>query len=88
VPRLPAKNACRRRRGASHRTVSLAHLSCFARVKPPDLNISVSKPHASPLPQVEEIARVKLPDLNTDKIQSAINTVMGTCRNMGITVTE
>jgi len=37
---------------------------------------------------VEEIAKVKLPDLNTDKVQSAMNTVMGTCRNMGIKITE
>jgi large subunit ribosomal protein L11 len=38
--------------------------------------------------QVEEIARTKMPDLNTTKIESAIRTVMGTARNMGIEVTE
>merc|ERR1712046_63942 len=38
--------------------------------------------------QVEEIAKVKLPDLNTNKIQSAMNTVMGTARNMGIEIKE
>jgi large subunit ribosomal protein L11 len=38
--------------------------------------------------QVEEIARVKLPDLNTTKIESAVRSVMGTARNMGIEVTE
>ncbi len=38
--------------------------------------------------QVEEIARTKMPDLNTTKIDSAIRTVMGTARNMGIEVTE
>lgn len=38
--------------------------------------------------QVEEIAKTKLPDLNTTKIESAIRTVMGTARNMGIEVTE
>ena len=36
--------------------------------------------------QVEEIAKIKLPDLNTNKIQSAMNTVMGTAKNMGIVV--
>merc|ERR1711871_1816286 len=36
--------------------------------------------------QVEEIAKIKLPDLNTNKIQSAMNTVMGTAKNMGIEV--
>ncbi len=38
--------------------------------------------------QVEEIARMKLPDLNTTKLDSAIRTVMGTARNMGIEVVE
>jgi len=38
--------------------------------------------------QVEEIAKVKLPDLNTNKLQSAMNTVMGTCANMGIEVKD
>jgi large subunit ribosomal protein L11 len=36
--------------------------------------------------QVEEIAKAKLPDLNTTKLESAIRTVMGTARNMGIEV--
>jgi len=38
--------------------------------------------------QVEEIARTKMPDLNTTKIESAVRTVMGTARNMGIEVSE
>jgi large subunit ribosomal protein L11 len=36
--------------------------------------------------QVEEIARTKLVDLNTTRIESAVRTVMGTARNMGIEV--
>ena len=36
--------------------------------------------------QVEEIAKTKLPDLNTTKLESAIRTVMGTARNMGLEV--
>ena len=36
--------------------------------------------------QVEEIARTKLVDLNTTSIQSAVRTVMGTARNMGLEV--
>jgi large subunit ribosomal protein L11 len=36
--------------------------------------------------QVEEIARMKLVDLNTTRIESAVRTVMGTARNMGIEV--
>ena len=38
--------------------------------------------------QVEEIAKIKLPDLNTNKLQSAMNTVMGTAKNMGIVVVD
>ncbi len=36
--------------------------------------------------QVEEIARTKLPDLNTDDLQAAIRSVLGTARSMGIEV--
>jgi large subunit ribosomal protein L11 len=37
--------------------------------------------------QVEEIARTKLPDLNTESLESAIRSVLGTARSMGIEVT-
>jgi large subunit ribosomal protein L11 len=36
--------------------------------------------------QVREIALVKMPDLNTDSVESAMRTVEGTCRSMGVTV--
>ena len=36
--------------------------------------------------QVEEIAKTKLPDLNTASLDSAVRTIMGTARNMGIEV--
>lgn len=38
------------------------------------------------LKQVEEIAKVKLPDLNCSTVEAAINTVKGTARSMGIEV--
>jgi large subunit ribosomal protein L11 len=38
--------------------------------------------------QVEEIAKTKMPDLNTTSLESAVRTVMGTARNMGIDVVE
>ena len=38
--------------------------------------------------QLEEIARIKLPDLNTTKLSSAMKIVEGTARNMGIVVTS
>jgi large subunit ribosomal protein L11 len=36
--------------------------------------------------QIEEIARVKLPDLNTDDLEAAKRQVAGTARSMGIAV--
>lgn len=36
--------------------------------------------------QVREIAAIKLPDLNCTDLEAACATVMGTARNMGITV--
>lgn len=36
--------------------------------------------------QLEEIAKIKLPDLNAKKLSSAIKIVAGTARNMGIEI--
>ena len=36
--------------------------------------------------QVREIAEIKMPDLNTDDIEAAMNIVAGTCRSMGVDV--
>jgi large subunit ribosomal protein L11 len=36
--------------------------------------------------QVSEIARVKLPDLNTDDLEAAKRQVVGTARSMGVAV--
>jgi large subunit ribosomal protein L11 len=38
--------------------------------------------------QLEEIATIKLPDLNTTKLSSAIKIVEGTARNMGISIAD
>jgi large subunit ribosomal protein L11 len=36
--------------------------------------------------KVEEIAKLKMPDLNTTNLESAIKTIEGTALNMGLTV--
>ena len=36
--------------------------------------------------QVEEIAKLKMPDLNCESLESAIKTIRGTARSMGIDV--
>ena len=38
--------------------------------------------------QLEEIANIKLPDLNTTKLESAMKIVEGTARNMGISIVD
>ena len=38
--------------------------------------------------QVQEIAELKLPDLNAASVESAMSMIEGTCRSMGVTVTE
>jgi large subunit ribosomal protein L11 len=37
--------------------------------------------------QIEEIARLKLPDLNTSNVESAIRTVEGTAKSLGLEIT-
>jgi large subunit ribosomal protein L11 len=36
--------------------------------------------------QVEEIARLKMPDLNAGSLEAAVRTISGTARNMGLEV--
>ena len=38
--------------------------------------------------QVQEIAKLKLPDLNTESIDSAVRSVRGTARSMGLDVID
>jgi large subunit ribosomal protein L11 len=38
--------------------------------------------------QVEDIARLKLPDLNTDSLASAVRTIEGAARSMGLEVLD
>ncbi len=38
--------------------------------------------------QVEEIAKIKMPDLNTRDLESAMRTIEGTARQMGVEVIE
>lgn len=38
--------------------------------------------------QIEEIAKKKLPDLNTSSLQSAINIVKGTAKSMGVEIRD
>ena len=38
--------------------------------------------------QVEEIAKLKMPDLNAASLEAAADMIKGTARSMGIVITE
>ena len=38
--------------------------------------------------QLEEIAKIKMPDLNAASLESAMSMIAGTCRSMGVKVAE
>jgi large subunit ribosomal protein L11 len=38
--------------------------------------------------QVEEIARTKMPDLNTESLEAAVQIILGTARSMGVEVSD
>ena len=38
--------------------------------------------------QIKEIAKIKLPDLNTNDIDQAVNIVTGTAKSMGLKITD
>lgn len=38
--------------------------------------------------QLQEIAQTKMPDLNANDIEAAMNIVEGTARNMGVTIKD
>ena len=38
--------------------------------------------------QVEEIAKLKMPDLNAGSVEAAMRTIMGTARSAGLTVID
>ena len=38
--------------------------------------------------QLEEIAKMKMPDLNAASVEAAMNMIAGTCRSMGVVVAD
>ncbi|MRJ02312.1 MAG: 50S ribosomal protein L11 [Epsilonproteobacteria bacterium] len=38
--------------------------------------------------QLEEIAKMKMPDLNTDDLEAAKRTIAGSCRSMGVEIVD
>ena len=57
----------------------VATIASSANTKIDALALEISK-------RIEEIAKTKLPDLNTTNLESAMRTIEGTARQMGLTV--
>ncbi len=38
--------------------------------------------------QVEEIAKLKMPDLNANTVEAAMEMIMGTARSMGVEIAD
>merc|ERR1712008_583411 len=57
-------------------------------LKTPPASVLLAKAASITKAQLEEIANIKLPDLNTTKITSAVKIVQGTARNMGISILD
>ena len=65
--------------------------TCFLVTLPTLVRLGSAEPNRNKVgkvtkKQVEDIARLKLPDLNTTNVDSAVRTIMGTARNMGLEV--
>ncbi len=59
-----------------------------AKVKKGAANSLTEKVGSVTKAQIEEIAKYKMPDLNALSLEGAVKIIMGTARNMGITVAE
>merc|ERR1712050_671083 len=65
------------------------------KLKTPPASVLIKKGSANPkktvgsitMEQVEKIAKTKLVDLNCTCVESAVRSIIGTCKNMGVEVT-
>ena len=48
----------------------------------------MKKKSTIPKAQITEIAKTKMPDLNVSTLEAAESQVAGTCRSMGVVVTD
>jgi large subunit ribosomal protein L11 len=63
-------------------------LSKAANLKKGSAQPNKTKVASISLDQLKEIAQIKLPDLNTTNLKSAMKVIEGTARNMGITIAD
>lgn len=69
-----------------HTSPAAYKLKQAAKIKSGSANAKTTKVATIKLEQLREIAEYKLPDMNTDSVDSAMHSVAGTARNMGILV--
>jgi hypothetical protein len=71
--------------------LSLSPIPCPPRCTLTGIELGSGKPNKEKVgkvtkAQIEEIAKIKLPDTNATKVESVMLMVEGTAKNMGITV--
>ena len=69
-----------------HTSPAAYKLKQAAKIKSGSANAKTTKVATIKLEQLREIAEYKLPDMNTDSVDSAMHSVAGTARNMGILI--
>lgn len=69
-----------------HTTPAAFKIKQAAKIKKGSGNSKTTKVATITAAQAREIAEYKLPDLNTDDVESAINSIVGTAKQMGVLV--
>lgn len=58
----------------------------YAKIKKGSGKPNTEKTGSLTLAQVKEIAEIKLPDLNTNDVEAAMESIKGTARQMGVEI--
>lgn len=69
-----------------HTSPTAYKLKQAAKIKSGSANAKTTKVATIKLAQLREIAEYKMPDMNTDSVDSAMHSVAGTAKNMGILI--
>lgn len=70
----------------THTAPAAYKLKQAAKIEKGSANSKTTKVATIKLDQLREIAEYKLPDMNTDKVESIMNSIAGTAKNMGILI--
>lgn len=70
----------------THTAPAAYKLKQAAKIEKGSANSKTTKVATIKLDQLREIAEYKLPDMNTDNVESIMNSIAGTAKNMGILI--